>query len=68
VRNNLFASLPRKNDILVENVRPGTMEKMGYGYDELSKGNSRLIMVPISGFGQDGPLAKKPCFDVMVRQ
>ena len=50
-------------DILIENFRPGTMEKMGCGYPELAALNPGLIMVRVSGFGQDGPLAHHPCFD-----
>jgi crotonobetainyl-CoA:carnitine CoA-transferase CaiB-like acyl-CoA transferase len=50
-------------DVLVENFRPGTMEKMGLGWDEVHALNPRLVMARISGFGQDGPLATKQCFD-----
>ncbi len=47
-------------DILVENFRPGTMEKWGLGYDVLSQINPRLIMVRVSGYGQTGPYADRP--------
>ena len=47
-------------DILVENNRPGVMERLGLGYAELSQANPGLIMVRISGFGQDGPYAQRP--------
>jgi crotonobetainyl-CoA:carnitine CoA-transferase CaiB-like acyl-CoA transferase len=47
-------------DILVENNRPGVMERLGLGYDELSKTNPGLVMVRISGFGQTGPYAPRP--------
>ncbi len=50
-------------DVLVENFRPGTMEKMGLGWDAVHALNPRLVMARISGFGQDGPLANKQCFD-----
>lgn len=50
-------------DIVIENFRPGTMEKMGCGWDVLSEINPGLVMVRVSGFGQDGPLAQHPCFD-----
>ena len=46
-------------DILIENFRPGTMEKWGMGYDALSKRNPRLIMARVSGFGQTGPYATR---------
>jgi succinyl-CoA---D-citramalate CoA-transferase len=49
-------------DIVVENFRPGTLEKWGLGYDELSKDNPRLVMVRISGFGQTGPYRDRPGF------
>jgi crotonobetainyl-CoA:carnitine CoA-transferase CaiB-like acyl-CoA transferase len=50
-------------DVLVENFRPGTMEQMGLGWEAVHKLNPRLVMARISGFGQDGPLAGKQCFD-----
>ena len=54
-------------DILIENFRPGTLEKMGCGWDVLSALNPRLILVRISGFGQDGPYASRACFDVIAQ-
>ncbi|MBM3566785.1 MAG: CoA transferase, partial [Alphaproteobacteria bacterium] len=51
-------------DILVENFRPGAMEKWGLGYDRLSAANPGLIMVRISGYGQDGPYAGRPGYGV----
>nr|WP_306238814.1 CaiB/BaiF CoA-transferase family protein [Ornithinimicrobium sp. HY1745] len=47
-------------DILVENFRPGTLERWGMGYDTLRELNPGLIMVRVSGFGQDGPYASRP--------
>ncbi|WP_454689236.1 CaiB/BaiF CoA transferase family protein [Achromobacter aloeverae] len=47
-------------DILVENNRPGVMERLGLGYDVLSADNPGLVMVRISGYGQDGPYADRP--------
>jgi crotonobetainyl-CoA:carnitine CoA-transferase CaiB-like acyl-CoA transferase len=47
-------------DILVENNRPGVMERLGLGYDTLAQGNPGLVMVRISGYGQDGPYAARP--------
>jgi formyl-CoA transferase len=49
-------------DILVENFRPGALEKWGLGYDGLSRDNPRLIMVRLSGFGQTGPYKDRPGF------
>ena len=52
-------------DILVENFRPGTLEKWGFGYDELSKLNRGLIMVRVSGYGQTGPYSQRPGYGVV---
>jgi formyl-CoA transferase len=54
--------LAREADIVVENFRPGAMEKWGLGWDELSSLNPRLIMVRLSGFGQTGPYRDRPGF------
>ena len=55
----IVRDLVAKSDILIENFRPGTMEKWGLGYEELSKINPRLIMIRVSGYGQTGPYAGK---------
>lgn len=49
-------------DVLIENYRPGVMDKLNLGYDTLKKINSSLIYCSISGYGQIGPNAKKRCF------
>lgn len=56
---DIIRALVAKADILVENFRPGTMERWGLGYEELSRINPRLIMVRVSGYGQTGPYAKR---------
>ena len=56
----LARALIAKADILVENNRPGVMERLGLGYDVLSRANPGLVMVRISGFGQDGPYSQRP--------
>ena len=53
-------ALIERCDILVENFRPGVMERLGLGYDTLSQANPGLVMVRISGYGQDGPYAERP--------
>ncbi len=57
---DLLLSLAEQADIVIENFRPGTLERLGLGYDALSARNPRLVLVRISGYGQDGPLAAKP--------
>jgi crotonobetainyl-CoA:carnitine CoA-transferase CaiB-like acyl-CoA transferase len=62
---DLLRDLVRQADVLVENFRAGTMEKMGCGYESLKAINPRLVMVSISGYGQDGPYAQLACYDVI---
>lgn len=56
---DLVRQLVAQSDIVVENFRPGTMERWGLGYEELSAINPRLIMIRVSGYGQTGPYAQK---------
>ncbi|MCP5039370.1 MAG: CoA transferase [Rhodobacteraceae bacterium] len=58
----LFRKLAAKADIICENFRPGTLERWGLGYDELSADNPGLILLRVSGFGQDGPYKDRPGF------
>lgn len=62
----LIRDLAKKADVLVENFRPGVMERLGLGYDVLKADNPRLIYASISGFGQQGPLADLPAFDLVI--
>ena len=62
---NTFLEIIKSMDVLVENFRPGTMEKMGLGYDRLRKVNSQLIYACISGFGHYGPYKDKPGYDII---
>jgi CoA:oxalate CoA-transferase len=64
---NIFLKLAEKADILVENFVPGTMENLGLSYDQVNQHNPRLIYVAGSGFGQYGPYAKKPAFDIVIQ-
>jgi formyl-CoA transferase len=58
----LLKNLVAKADFVLENFRPGTLEKWGLGWEELSAVNPRLIMIRVSGFGQSGPRARDPGF------
>jgi crotonobetainyl-CoA:carnitine CoA-transferase CaiB-like acyl-CoA transferase len=59
---DIVRRLVAEADVLIENFRPGTMEKWGLGWEELSAINPRLVMVRISGYGQTGPLRNLPGF------
>ena len=61
----VFKKLVRKADILIENNRPGVMERLGLSYEELSRINPRLIYGKISGFGSTGPYADRPGYDII---
>ena len=61
----IFLSLVKEADILLENYRPGVMEKLGLGYDELRKENPGLIYGALSGFGSYGPYARRPGYDII---
>ena len=63
-RDVIHAIAPRF-DIVIENFRPGRLETWGLGYDALSAINPRLIMVRISGFGQDGPYRGRPGYGLL---
>jgi crotonobetainyl-CoA:carnitine CoA-transferase CaiB-like acyl-CoA transferase len=60
-------ALARGADILIENFRPGTMDRLGFGYEALSKINPRLIYGAISGFGQTGPYRDRGGFDLVTQ-
>lgn len=63
----LFLKLVRRYDVVAENFVPGTMARLGLGYETLRKHNPRLIYAACSGFGQTGPDAQKPALDVIVQ-
>jgi len=63
----IFRALARSADVVVENFRPGVMDRLGVGYDALRAENPRLIYCAISGFGQTGPDAAKPAYDQIVQ-
>lgn len=59
----IFRNLIKQSDVLIENFRPGTMEAMGFGYDEVRRINPKMIMASISGFGQKGRYRGRAAFD-----
>jgi len=63
----IFKKLVRNTDVLVENFRPGVMDRLGLGFDVLKEINPRLIYCAISGFGQTGPDAFKPAYDQIIQ-
>ena len=63
----IFEAMVRRADVLCENYRAGTMEKLGYGWDVLKGLNPRLIYAATSGFGQTGPYRHRPAYDMVVQ-
>lgn len=63
----ILKDLVKHCDILVENYRPGTMEKLGLGYDVLKEINPRLIYAASTGFGHSGPDSHKPAYDILAQ-
>ena len=64
---HIFEGLLARADVLVENYRPGTMEKLGYGWQALHERFPRLVMTCVSGFGQTGPYRGYPAYDMVVQ-
>ena len=63
----LFLRLVEHADVVIENFTPGTLEKLGLGYEVLSARNPRVILASISGFGQTGPYRDRPALDIVVQ-
>jgi crotonobetainyl-CoA:carnitine CoA-transferase CaiB-like acyl-CoA transferase len=62
----LFLRLAERSDVVLENFRPGTLERWGLGWRELSAVNPRLVLARVSGFGQTGPYARRPGFGTLA--
>jgi CoA:oxalate CoA-transferase len=63
----MLVRLARKSDVVVENFSPGTMDRFGVGYKHLSDANPAIILCSISGFGQSGPMAAAPAYDIVAQ-
>jgi CoA:oxalate CoA-transferase len=63
----IFDKILAKADILVENFKPGTLEKWGYGWKDVCEKYPKLIYASASGFGQTGPLKELPAYDMVVQ-
>ncbi|MFA5524468.1 MAG: CaiB/BaiF CoA-transferase family protein [Tissierellales bacterium] len=63
----VFLEMVKKADVVVENYRPGTMEKLGLGYDYLATVNPKIIYAASSGFGHTGPYSKRAAYDSVVQ-
>lgn len=63
----LVYALVAEADMFLQNSRPGVMERLGFGYDELKTYNDSLIYVSVSGFGEVGPYSRRPAYDMMIQ-
>jgi formyl-CoA transferase len=63
----LFLELAKTADVVVENFRPGTMDKLGLGYEVLKEINPRLVYAAVSGFGDHGPYRMRPGYDIIAQ-
>ncbi len=63
----ILTELIRQSDVVAENFRPGTLDKLGFPWEEIQKINPRAILTAVSGFGHTGPRASEPGFDVVIQ-
>jgi crotonobetainyl-CoA:carnitine CoA-transferase CaiB-like acyl-CoA transferase len=63
----LFRDLVKRSDVVVENLRAGTMDKWGIGYRQLSEINPKIIYIALNGFGQWGPYVERPSYDAIAQ-
>lgn len=64
---DIIKKLAAEADVVVENYKVGTLERLGLGYKDLSRINPQLVFCSITGFGQDGPRAKEPAYDFLIQ-
>ena len=63
----IFYGLTRKTDVVMNNFTPGTMEKLGLGYEDLKKINPKIVWASVTGYGQTGPYRERPSYDIIVQ-
>lgn len=63
----VLLGLIERADVLVENFRPGVMDRLGFGWEAMAARNPRLVYASVSGFGQTGPLRERPAYDAVVQ-
>ena len=63
---DLFFDLIRRVDVVIENFTPGTMDRLGLGWERMREANPRLVYAAVSGFGQTGPDRSRPALDIVV--
>lgn len=64
---SIFRKLVETADVVVENFRPGVMDRLGLGYKQLQQVNPQIVYCAISGFGQEGPFRERPAYDQIVQ-
>lgn len=64
---NIIKELVKKVDVIIENFTPGTMEKLGLGYETIKQINPKIIYAASSGFGHTGPYSNRPAYDMLVQ-
>ena len=64
---DLALDLAADADVMVENFRPGVADKLGIGWEPVKARNARIVYASISGFGQDGPNARRPAYDIVLQ-
>ena len=63
----VFLEMVKNADVVIENYRPGVMEKLGLGYEDLAKTNPGIVCVAVSGFGHTGPYSNRPGYDIIAQ-
>lgn len=64
---SIFMQLVKDADVVIENFRPGTMERLGLGYEDLKSINEKIIYAASSGFGHTGPYSERPAYDAIIQ-